>query len=68
MADPTPDRWPDPHDLVVELREAVGLFAGALPISPKAAWDEAIAVAKRAVTERDALEARLISEGYDTDG
>ncbi len=31
-------------DLVVELRETLGLFAGAMPITPKAAWDEAIGV------------------------
>lgn len=55
-----PDRWPDPHDFIVQLREAVGLFAGALPIPPKVAWDEAVAVAKRAVQERDEYEAALL--------
>ena len=49
--------WPDPHDFIVELREAVGLFAGVMPIPPKVAWDEAVAVAKRAVRERDEYEA-----------
>ena len=38
----------NPHylDLVRELREAVGLFAGAMPITPKQAWDQAIAEVK----------------------
>jgi hypothetical protein len=48
---------PTPTELVRELRDAVGLFSGAMPISPRQAWDEAIAVAKRAVHERDAYEA-----------
>ena len=34
--------YPDPHELIRELREALGLFAGAMPMSPKQAWDEAI--------------------------
>lgn len=29
-------------DLVRELREALGMFAGAMPLSPAEAWDEAI--------------------------
>ena len=29
-------------DLVLELRRAVGLFDGAMPISPEQAWNEAI--------------------------
>ncbi len=29
-------------DLVQELRRTVGLFDGAMPVTPKAAWDEAI--------------------------
>lgn len=37
---------PTPIDLVVELRKAAGLFDGAMPISPKEAWEEAIAVVK----------------------
>lgn len=62
----TTDSWPDPHDFIIELRQAVGLFAGAMPIPPKVAWDEAVAVARRAAKERDAFEATLISEGYNT--
>jgi hypothetical protein len=33
---------PEIIDLVRELRETLGLFAGAMPISPKEAWEEAI--------------------------
>lgn len=35
---------PDPtvHDLIVQLRDALGLFSGAMPISPKEAWEEAL--------------------------
>ncbi len=29
-------------DLVQELRRTLGLFDGAMPVTPKAAWDEAI--------------------------
>lgn len=51
-ADPAPFQ-PHPIDLCAELRRAVGLFDGAMPKSPKEAWDEAIArvraLAKRTV-------------------
>jgi len=33
---------PNHQDQIRELREAAGLFAGAMPITPKQAWDEAI--------------------------
>lgn len=33
---------PEPIDLVRELREALGMFAGAMPITPKEAWEEAM--------------------------
>lgn len=36
-----PPNPPTLLDLVTELREAVGLFTGAMPISPKQAWEEA---------------------------
>jgi len=58
--DPFDPTAPDVHDLIAELRTAVGLFAGAMPISPKQAWDEAVAVARRAVQERDTYEAALL--------
>lgn len=45
--EPLADTEPTLIDLVRELREAVGLFAGAMPITPKAAWDEAIEKVKR---------------------
>ena len=38
---------PDLIDLVQELRRTVGLFDGAMPISPKQAWEEAIAEVER---------------------
>jgi hypothetical protein len=34
---------PDRIELVQELRRAIGLFDGAMPITPKEAWEEAIA-------------------------
>lgn len=36
---PTPTT---PIDLVRELREALGMFAGAMPITPQQAWEEAL--------------------------
>jgi hypothetical protein len=33
-------------DLVQELRRAVGLFDGAMTITPKAAWEEALEVVR----------------------
>jgi hypothetical protein len=39
---PVSDSEPTTHDLIVELRDALGLFSGAMPISPKQAWEEAI--------------------------
>lgn len=37
---------PQPIDLCRELREALGMFAGSMPCTPKQAWDEAIAKAR----------------------
>jgi hypothetical protein len=39
---PEHDSEPTTHDLIVELRETLGLFSGAMPVSPKQAWEEAI--------------------------
>lgn len=39
--------WPTGHEMLVQLREALGLFAGAMPISPRQAWEEALAEARR---------------------
>lgn len=50
---------PTTHDLVVELREALGMFAGAMPISPKQAWDEAIMETRCLRAERDQARAGL---------
>lgn len=44
---------PAPIDLVRELREALGVFAGAMPISPKQAWEEALDVARRLAGTRE---------------
>lgn len=33
---------PDIFDLIRELRREVGLFDGALPVTPKEAWEEAL--------------------------
>ena len=38
---------PDLIDLVQELRGAIGLFDGAMSISPKEAWEEAIREVQR---------------------
>lgn len=56
--------WPDGMELVLQLREAAGLFSGAMPISPKQAWEEALAEVRRlrgafaglTDQERDALD------------
>lgn len=45
--DGLPESWPDRMEMVRELRRAVGLFDGALPITPQAAWEEAIERVKR---------------------
>jgi hypothetical protein len=39
--------WPTAHELVVQLREALGLFAGAMPVPPQQVWEEALAEARR---------------------
>lgn len=39
--------WPSGHEMIVQLREALGLFAGAMPISPQRAWEEALAEVRR---------------------
>lgn len=37
---------PQPIDLVRELRETLGMFAGAMPVSPQTAWEEALGVVR----------------------
>ena len=34
--------WPDGMEMIRQLREAVGLFSGAMPITPEEAWEEAL--------------------------
>jgi hypothetical protein len=41
------DTWPDGFYFIGELRRAVGLFDGAMEISPKEAWEQAIAEVER---------------------
>jgi hypothetical protein len=43
--------WPSSHEMIVQLREALGLFAGAMPISPQQAWEGALAEVRRLRTE-----------------
>jgi hypothetical protein len=44
---------PDKFFFITQLREAVGLPVGALPITPKQAWEEAIAVVRRLAGTRE---------------
>jgi hypothetical protein len=39
-AEPAP--WPEGMEMIRQVRDAAGLFAGAMPISPQMAWDEAL--------------------------
>ena len=39
--------WPTGHEMVVQLREALGLFSGAMPISPQQAWEGALDEVRR---------------------
>lgn len=41
---------PQPIDLIRELRTALGLFDGAMPVSPKQAWEEALAEVRKLVS------------------
>jgi hypothetical protein len=34
--------WPEPIEFIRQLRRTVGLFDGAMPITPKQAWEEAL--------------------------
>lgn len=55
----------EPHlqDLVRELRRAVGLFDGAMPITPKQAWEEALEVVANL---RKGYCARCVEKDYPT--
>jgi hypothetical protein len=50
--------WPDGMEMIRQLRDAVGLFSGAMPISPKQAWEDAIARVKQLAAARRVLSAR----------
>lgn len=43
---------PEAIDLIRELRTALGLFDGAMPVAPREAWDEALGVARKLTTGR----------------
>lgn len=34
--------WPDGMEMIRQAREAVGLFSGAMPITPQQAWEGAL--------------------------
>lgn len=55
----TTDPTPTLIDLVRELRGAVGLFDGAMPITPKAAWEEAIEKVKALAQDDDKADPRF---------
>jgi hypothetical protein len=52
--DGLPESWPDRMEMVRELRRATGLFDGAIPVSAKVAWDEAIAKVRDLQADRTA--------------
>jgi hypothetical protein len=37
------DDWPDGMEMIRQARRALGLFDGAMPITPQQAWEEALA-------------------------
>lgn len=39
--------WPEGMEMIRQLREAVGLFAGAMPITPLRAWEQALSEVRR---------------------
>lgn len=39
--------WPDGMEMIRQLREAAGLYAGAMPITPQKAWEEALEVVRK---------------------
>ena len=47
--DTDPAGWPDAHTLIVQVREALGLFAGAMTASPQAVFEETLQAARAAV-------------------
>lgn len=47
LIDNSPPTTMREFELIRELRRTVGLFDGAMPVSPKAAWDEAIRKVER---------------------
>lgn len=39
---PSKQSWPDGMEMIRQAREALGMFAGAMPITPQQAWEEAL--------------------------
>jgi hypothetical protein len=64
-----PHGRPNHQDLIHELREAVGLFAGAMGITPKEAWEQAIDEVRglRGVATAAEEVMRIVYEGYRDD-
>lgn len=50
---------PDHQELVRQVREAAGMFAGAMPITPKEAFERALVEIRRLKTDQDRLPASL---------
>jgi hypothetical protein len=42
MADEQSSTWPDGMEFIRQAREALGLFSGAMPITPQQAWEDAL--------------------------
>lgn len=60
------DTDPDPRDLVRQLRVALGWADVALPISPKQAWEEAIATVRLLAGTREIDQLHI--DGAESDG
>jgi len=51
----TADGWPTGREMVTQLREALGLFTGAMPRPPQKVWEEALAEVRRLRAENETL-------------
>jgi hypothetical protein len=47
------DRGPDQHEMIRQVREALGLFAGAIPKSPQQVWEESLSIIRSLRLLRD---------------
>ena len=48
------DSWPEGMEFIRQAREALGLFSGAMPITPQQAWEEALEHMRRLRAEPSA--------------